>query len=103
LQAGRVDPRWKLVRGRAGHRRWTNAVEAEAALITALPYRDLYRLEMVSPAQAEKALKKRDSQTWAALQELITQPPGGASVASITDRRPALVGSEADVFSDLTD
>jgi hypothetical protein len=103
LQAGRVDPRWKLVRGRAGHRRWTNAVEAEAALITALPYRDLYRLEMVSPAQAEKALKKRDSQTWAALQELIAQPPGAASVAPLTDRRPALVGSEADVFSDLTD
>jgi len=99
LAAGKADSNWKLVRGRRGPRKWADPANAEAALVTEIGYDEMFTRTLISPTAAERALKNTDA--WDAICDLITQSPGAAIVAPITDRRPAI--EAADVFADLTE
>jgi len=57
LTAEHPIPDWKLVAKR-GMRKWIDDAAAEAALLTLLPESDVMERLLVSPAKAEKALKK---------------------------------------------
>ncbi|WP_143277397.1 DUF2800 domain-containing protein [Bordetella genomosp. 9] len=91
LLAGIEVEGWKLVEGRAGSRRWTDAAEAEAALkAMRLKSDEMYDKTVISPTAAEKLLKDQ-KRRWAKLVPLITRSEGGPSVAPASDKRPALV------------
>jgi hypothetical protein len=81
LFAGEEVPRYKIVQGKRGIRKWKDESQ--------LPQLDsLYEQVVISPTKAEKLFKKND--IWTALQEHIYQPEGKPSVAHISDKRPAL-------------
>lgn len=81
LFAGEPVPRYKLVEGKRGIRKWKDE--------TTLPkIESLYERVVISPTKAEKLLKK--TELWAELQDHIYQPKGKPSVAHISDKRPAL-------------
>lgn len=103
--AGKKVPGWKLVTGRMGNRAWKNKAHAERRLKSfKLDDEDIYDKEVISPAQAEKMLKKIAPKHWAKLQPLITQSDGKPSVAEEDDKREAIiVGDVADDFEDLDD
>lgn len=76
---------FKLVQGKAGHRKWKD----EAATAKALPNREiLYEESMRSPAQVEAKLKaikiKLD------ISQLVIQSKGSPTLVPITDARPTL-------------
>lgn len=81
LFAGDSVPRYKLVQGKRGIRKWKDE--------SLLPKIDsLYETVVISPTKAEKLLK--NGEVWTTLQEHIYQPEGKPSVAHISDKRPAL-------------
>lgn len=81
LFAGREVPRYKIVQGKRGNRKWIDESK--------LPQIDqLYEKVVISPTKAEKLLKKSD--IWLALQDHIHQPYGNPVVAHILDKRPAI-------------
>jgi hypothetical protein len=92
LLLGQPVEDWKLVEGKMGNRSWIDAKEAEAFMRADLLLADdlVYDKSVVSPTTAEKHLKKKHPDDWAALQALITRRPGKPSVAPATDPRPAL-------------
>ena len=91
LFAGREVPGFKIVAGKRGNRKWDNESLAEKAMIEMeVAPAEMYRTKLISPADAEKALKKKQPAKWAKLSELITQSEGSPSVAPSTDPRPAL-------------
>ncbi len=93
LLAGDEVPGFKLVEGRAGHRAWADADEAEQALKRArLRTEQMYDMKLISPTTAEKLAKAGDlgPRVWKALQSRITQPKGKPHVAPLADKRPAL-------------
>lgn len=93
LSAGNPVPGWKLVEGRRGARRWTNATEAEQALkAMRLKQDEMYDLHLISPTSAEKLAKSGviGPRQWPKLQPLIAQSGGKPSVAPASDKRPAI-------------
>jgi hypothetical protein len=97
LEAGKDFKGFKLVAGRS-LRRWDNEEEAEKALSELIG--DMaYVKKMVSPAQAEKLVKKTDK---AKLQDLIVKPAGKATLAPESDKRPPINLTDGD-FEDVTD
>lgn len=96
--------RYKLVEGRAGHRKWTDDKIAEDALSKMrLKREQIYDMSLISPATAEKlATPKKNrkgeivveaplgARQWKKLEELITQSDGKPTIALETDPRPAL-------------
>lgn len=91
LLAGRDVPGYKLVAGRRGHRKWTSNTLAEDTLkAMRLKQDEMYTRKLISPAQAEKQLKKSNPRRWNKLLDIIEQPEGNPSVAPISDKRPAL-------------
>ena len=103
---------YKLIDGRRGRRKWSDALQAEGLMKSApLAFNDMYDVSLISPAVAESLTKKkRDPQArppplgraqWAALQALITQPAGSPQIALETDPRPAI--SRADGFEEVGD
>ena len=107
LSAGEELPGYKLVAGKRGARRWTDAEEAEKTLRKfRLKVEDMYDLKVISPTTAEKLAKSSliGPRQWASLQGLIEQPGGKPHVAPISDKRPAIsLQSRPDEFNDLTD
>jgi hypothetical protein len=91
LFAGEEVPRYKIVQGKKGIRKWMD--ESKLPQIESL-----YERIVISPTKAEKLFKKND--IWTALQEHIYQPEGKPSVAHISDKRPAL--SNLDDFEVIT-
>lgn len=90
------DPRYKLVEGRKGARKWLDADEVLAAMKSMrLKQEEMYDMSLISPATAEKLLKEQPKR-WARLAPLITQAEGKPSVAHASDKRPALVISGFD-------
>ncbi|NYT44582.1 DUF2800 domain-containing protein [Alcaligenaceae bacterium] len=107
LLMGNVVPGYKLVQGRKGHRAWTSAEEAEAALkAMRLKVEQMYDLKLISPTSAEKLAKAKTigPRQWPKLQGLITQPDGSPSVAPESDKRPTLViEATVDEFEDVSE
>lgn len=72
--AGREIPGWELADGRAGARKWSDASQVESTLVSGLQDAAYEPRELISPAVAEKKLKKHSS-LWDTLQQWITQAP----------------------------
>lgn len=104
LFAGNTVPGYKLVEGRKGHRKWSDADEAENIMKSMrLKQEAMYTMKLISPAQAEKVLKESEKR-WKRLAPLIMQPPGKPSVVAESDKRPALVlPNVADEFEDISE
>lgn len=104
LQAGNApvgrDGQYKLVAGKRGARRWTDAEIAEAQLKKFRLKRDeMYNRKLISPTQASKLLKDQPKRI-AKLAGLIEQPDGAPHVAPASDNRPA-IETVADKFEVL--
>lgn len=100
LAGGKVTDH-KLVQGKKGNRQWTSADEAEALLKGFRLKRDeMYEFSLISPTAAAKLLEDKPKR-WEKVLPLITQKPGGISVAKASDKRaewipaPASDGFEA--------
>lgn len=100
LRAGKTVPGAKLVMGKQGNRQWKPEAEAEFSVID--PYKTEYFVtKLVSPAEAEKRLKKRKV-TSINLSELVTRAPANSIVVPESDSRPAVeVKPVSEQFSDL--
>ena len=91
LLSGEPVPGYKLVKGRAGPRKWMNEEDAKNLMKSMrLKVEEMYDMKLISPTTAEKLLKSQPKR-WSKLQDLITQAEGGLSVASESDKRPAVV------------
>lgn len=100
LTKGLDVPGYKLVEGRKGNRAWSNAKDAEKRLSAVLKRDEMYEEKFITPATAEKLLKK-DPEGLALLEELTHRPEGKLSVAPVTDKRPVKVTTAvADDFAD---
>lgn len=93
LLAGKPVTGYKLVRGRAGARAWSDATEAEVILKKSRAGDgNIYKKSIISPTQAEKLADKGTigPRIWKKLDELTTRSEGGLSVAPESDRREAV-------------
>ena len=105
LSEGRVVPGYKLVQGRAGNRAWKDA-DAAASLLEScgLSKDQIYAKKLVSPAQADKLIKKSGKLTdeqAAAYSDMIIKPAGAPVIAEESDPRPAYRGGlTADDYPD---
>jgi len=81
---------YKLVQGRNGARKFTDEVAAAHVLTANMVPKELFLTspELRTPADIEKKVKKAYPGAWNAVATLITQAPGGASVAPDSDPRP---------------
>jgi hypothetical protein len=86
-ESGQQVPGWKLVNKRAV-RSWADAEAAKAQLLTVLEPQVVCPPELISPAQAEKALKKA-KRTDAMPQ--VTAVSSGFTLAAESDPRPAAI------------
>lgn len=95
----------KLVEGRSGARKWSDANEAETTLKSMrLKVDEMYDKKIISPTTAEKLAKAGtlgDTQ-WEKIQALIVRPDGKPSIAAGNDPRPALSFNTVEDFDDLT-
>lgn len=96
---------FKLVQGRKGNRKWTDASVAEAMLKSfRLKKEEMYDFSLISPASAEKLLKKESPKRWEKVLPLYSQTEGSTSVAKEDDPRPAIVITKAEEgFEVITD
>lgn len=88
--AGRAIPGWKLVAGRRGNRKWTDEEFAESAMADVLLDSAYQPRKIISPADAEKKLKKEHVPTWTTLQGYIEQSEGGLSLERESVSKPAV-------------
>ena len=102
LLAGQNVDGYKLVEGKRGPRKWSDADGIEQLFKSfRLRQDEMYDFTLISPTKAEKVFKENPKR-WAKVQERITQSTGKPSVAPATDRRQAIaVQSVADDFRDL--
>jgi hypothetical protein len=95
----------KVVAGKKGRRAWVSETRADLFVKTKVPAPVaalLYKRVLLTPAQAEKALKTSPT-TWARLQALITQADGKPAVVPTSDSRAAISHKAlVDEFDDLT-
>lgn len=78
----------KLVEGRPGNRSWSDQELMLANACAAhVPGDLLFKETLLSPTEAEKALK--DTEHWAVIEPFITRKPGQPSIAPADDKRPA--------------
>jgi len=87
LEADVPVPGWKLVNKRAT-RQWANEDVADDVLSKVIPKDELYVAKMISPAQAEKVLKKLGQQL---PDDLVVAVSSGSTLAREEDSRPAVV------------
>ena len=86
LEADKPVPGWKLVNKRAT-RQWANEGQADDVLSKVIPKDELYVAKMISPAQAEKVLKKLGEQL---PDDLVIAVSSGSTLAREEDPRPAV-------------
>ena len=96
LEAGKPVPGWKLVNKRA-QRSWVDEKAAQAALAALAP--DVSFTELVSPAQAEKALKAKKLKLPDGLTVAVSS---GLTIAEEGDARPAAVTIGSTLVSALS-
>jgi len=87
LEADVLVPGWKLVNKRAT-RQWANEDVADDVLSKVIPKDELYVSKMISPAQAEKVLKKLGTKL---PDDLVVAVSSGSTLAREDDPRPAVV------------
>jgi hypothetical protein len=87
LEADKPVPGWKLVNKRA-MRQWANEDVADDVLSKVIPQDELYVSKIISPAQAEKVLKKLGSKL---PDDLVVAISSGSTLAREDDSRPAVV------------
>ena len=87
LEASGEVPGYKLVQKR-GTRQWIDEQKATEALLASLPESEVIERSLVSPAQAEKKLKKLKL---ALPDGLTTSVSSGTTLASVDDPRPAVL------------
>jgi len=94
LLAGEPVTGFKLVRGRAGARRWADPDAAEEILKSKARLRTdlMYSMKLISPTEAEKLADAKEigPRVWKTLQEQIVRAEGSLSVAPEEDKRPAV-------------
>lgn len=104
LFAGRDVPGFKLVEGRKGSRKWSDAEEVEQVMKSMrLKLEEMYDFSLISPTTAEKLNKAGTigPRQWPKLKDMITQSEGKPSVAPASDKRPALkIAAVEDEFAD---
>jgi hypothetical protein len=108
LLAGDTVPGFKVVQGKRGNRKWSDATEVEKLFKETfrLKVEEMYDLSLVSPTTAEKLHKAGaiGPRQWGRVTSMITQPEGKPHVAPASDPRPAIeVKPVVEEFSDLTD
>ena len=86
-EAGQNVPGYKLVAKRAT-RTWVNEEEAKAKLLAHLPESEVMEASLISPAQAEKKLKKLKLGLG---EGLVTSVSSGSTLAPESDPRPAVL------------
>ena len=88
---------FKLVQGRKGNRKWTDEAVVEATLKSfRLKKEEMYDFSLISPASAEKLLKKEFPKRWEKVLPLFSQSEGSTSVADLEDPRPAIIITKAE-------
>ena len=87
LESGAPVPGYKLVAKRAT-RSWTDEEKAKAELLKSLPESEVVEMSVISPAKAEKALKKRKISL---PDDLVVAISSGNTLASVDDPRPEVI------------
>jgi len=87
LESGAPVPGYKLVAKRAT-RSWTDETKAKAELLKSLPESEVMEVSVISPAKAEKALKKRKI---GLPDDLVVAISSGNTLASVDDPRPEVI------------
>ena len=87
LEADKPVPGWKLVNKRAT-RQWANEAVVDDVLSKVIPQDELYVSKIISPAQAEKVLKKLGEKL---PDDLVVAVSSGSTLAREDDPRPAVV------------
>jgi hypothetical protein len=88
LEKGVKLPDWKLVAKR-GTRKWTKEQDAKAALLAlGVAESEVTKTELLSPAQAEKVLKKHKLSL---PEEVVVSVSSGSTLASADDARPEVL------------
>jgi len=98
---GQNVPDFKMVRGRKGHKKWSDEERAEEVLEGVLG-EQAYKKELITPSVAEKQMKGFES--WEILKDCITQPEGKLTIARLTDKRPAVeIQNINDAMADMAE
>ena len=87
LESGKEVPGWKLVAKRAT-RQWVDEEAAAKALAQDMSHDEMYTKKLVSPAQAEKILKKAKKELPA---NQVVAISSGSTLAPVDDPRPAVL------------
>ena len=87
LEADKPVPGWKLVNKRAT-RQWANEDQATDVLSKVIPETELFVTKLITPAVAEKVLKKLGTQL---PDDLVVAVSSGSTLAREEDPRPAVV------------
>lgn len=99
-ETGVEIPGHKLVTKRT-NRQWVDEEATEVYLRgRRLKKDERYNLKLISPAQAEKILKKKSGPDLP--DRLVTKPEGGVALAPLDDKRPARVPGAQEAFGVLT-
>lgn len=93
IDAGGEVPGYKLVEGRS-LRQWADERDVEVVLFDQLGY-DAFTRKLISPAQAEKALGKKNP----LIADWVVKPPGKPTLVPTSDKRPAIRSSAERDFS----
>lgn len=108
LASGKPVDGFKLVRGRAGPRKWLDdAVVAEIMKFKfKMKMHEIHDMKVISPTEAEKRITKLQggAKKWEDMQPMITRSDGRPSVAPATDKRPAItLAASAEDFAALVE
>jgi CRISPR/Cas system-associated exonuclease Cas4 (RecB family) len=87
LESGKEVPGWKLVAKRAT-RQWVDEEQAAIALAQDMSHDEMYTKKLLSPAQAEKILKKAKKELPA---DQVVAISSGSTLAPVDDPRPAVL------------
>jgi len=86
---GTTVPGWKLV-NRRGRRMWADEHDASRVLGPLAPGGEMFRTELLSPAQAEKTLKRLKLKPPPEWNDLVTLSDPGTALVMNSDPRPAV-------------
>ena len=86
MMEGKEIPNFKIVEGRSNYK-FTDEEQVVSECVKA-GYNDIYKKSLISVAEMKKLMGKDDFNK--ILGSLVTRPTGKATLAKITDKRPAM-------------
>jgi hypothetical protein len=98
LMNGEKFKGFKLVEGRS-LRQWANESAAQVALLSLRDENEVFTKKLISPAQAEKLLGKKEAKQ---IQDLIIKPQGKPTLTTEDDKRPEF-GNVENLFDEVVD